>query len=162
MRPGYATGRPGGGGQSSSGPAGQRDQVEDTTGRLFEVPATVAGTGTYGEVVRRPAPQSFPAWQRGPAPAPRPAPSIRTAETNAGSVWNDGADRVIVEMAATGTTFTADDFRVRLLVQPHHPNALGAALARAARRGVITAVGVETSRTPSRHGGLVRVWAGAR
>lgn len=64
-------------------------------------------------------------------------------------------------MASTGREFQAFDlvesFRVP---EPDHPNRWGALLARAARQGVIVAVGATPSRRLSTAQSLTRTWRG--
>lgn len=60
----------------------------------------------------------------------------------------------------SGETFTADDLYARVRHLTSSPNALGALIGAAARRGEIVAVGVDTSKRPSRHSGLQRIWHG--
>ncbi len=76
------------------------------------------------------------------------------------SDWDRGRlTRFITMMAASGVTFTADSCRDALL-EADHPNRVGAAFMAASRAGLIVCVGVEPSRTSTRHGGLLRVWRG--
>jgi threonine dehydrogenase-like Zn-dependent dehydrogenase len=74
-------------------------------------------------------------------------------------LWNESADRAIAHLAAQGHHFTADHVR-DLAGPPDHPAAMGAALNRAARAGLIVVVGFETSKRASRHCGLLRIWQG--
>ena len=80
--------------------------------------------------------------------------------------WQTAAAKAIAVLADTGDTFTADDL-LDVVGPPdyaHTPNAansaIGAAFANASRHDVIRPVGVARSRTPSRKGGLIRVWQG--
>jgi hypothetical protein len=62
-------------------------------------------------------------------------------------------------------TFTSSDVRERVedqLGRPMaHPNMIGIAFHKMAKIRRIRKVGYQQSRTPSRHGALVRVWRGA-
>lgn len=50
--------------------------------------------------------------------------------------WQGHAADVIADLAATGQSFSTDDFHARLRYLPHHPNAIGAAFRRAQKSGV--------------------------
>ena len=79
--------------------------------------------------------------------------------------WKAGIARVIALLARQAETFTNDDVRAqaleRSLGEPTHPNAWGAAMSTARKRGVIQAVGYTASTQVSRHGAIVRQWRGA-
>jgi hypothetical protein len=60
----------------------------------------------------------------------------------------------IASLAKSGRRFTADDVRASGVRGP----SVGSAFTTAARAGLITVVGYEPSRIPSRRGGLNRVW----
>lgn len=79
--------------------------------------------------------------------------------------WKAGVARVIAILARRGEPFTNDDVRAeadqRMLGEPTHCNAWGAAMSTARKRGVIQAVGYTTSTQVSRHGAIVRQWRGA-
>ena len=79
--------------------------------------------------------------------------------------WKAGVARVIAMLARRAEPFTGDDVRAqaleRSLGQPSHPNAWGAAMSTASKRGVIQAVGYTASTQVSRHGAIVRQWRGA-
>ena len=79
--------------------------------------------------------------------------------------WKAGVARVIAMLARRAEPFTGDDVRAqaleRSLGQPSHPNAWGAAMSTASKRGVIQAVGYAASTQVSRHGAIVRQWRGA-
>lgn len=83
---------------------------------------------------------------------------MRTAEHTSDVRVRAALETVIRDLAATGQEFTAD--QVRQQVDPASPQLLGAAFSRAARDGIIVCVGATTSASPSRHGGLLRVWRG--
>jgi hypothetical protein len=73
----------------------------------------------------------------------------------------DGLARVleaIAELAAEGRWFTSDDVRAR--TGPGFGAVTGAAFHVARRRGIIDAVGTETSKVQSTHGRLIRTWRG--
>lgn len=79
--------------------------------------------------------------------------------------WKAGVAGVIATLARRSEPFTGDDVRAealaRLLGQPSHPNAWGAAMSAARKRGLIEAVGYTASTQVSRHGAIVRQWRGA-
>jgi hypothetical protein len=80
--------------------------------------------------------------------------------------WAVDADRTIAQLAEAGDPFSADDL-IAAIGPPdptHAPNArnnaVGAAFSRARMGGLITVVGHAKSTTPTRKGGLIRVWQG--
>lgn len=79
--------------------------------------------------------------------------------------WKAGVARVIATLGGRGEPFTNDDVRAeadqRLLGEPTHPNAWGAAMSSARKRGLIKSVGYTASTQISRHGAIVRQWRGA-
>lgn len=81
------------------------------------------------------------------------------------ATWLADAAGAIRSMASrsrhnTGWTFTADDLR-DMVGEPGHPNWIGVAFNAARTLGVITVYGYTTSRSASRHGGVIRVWRAA-
>lgn len=70
----------------------------------------------------------------------------------------EDALEAIERLAATGQDFGADEVRA-LLGGVSRPS-LGAAFRRASSLGLIRPVGVRSSSSVSRHGGLQRVWRG--
>jgi hypothetical protein len=78
------------------------------------------------------------------------------------SHWKAAAEDALADLIASGLEFTADDLRARVGVLASSPNALGALIAKAARRDQIAPTGVTTSTRPERHGGLLRTWKGVR
>ena len=87
---------------------------------------------------------------------------MRLAET-AEAIHDDWAERayaVIVWLAEWGCTFSAEDVR-KYASGPAHPNAVGAIINAAARRGVIVPVGITKATRPDRHASLLRLWRGA-
>lgn len=87
---------------------------------------------------------------------------MRAVRHNTHTGWRLLVDRVISDLAAAGREFTAEDVRER---SGHplgsHDNALGAAMAAAARAGIIETVGYEQATRPEAHGRILRVWRGA-
>jgi hypothetical protein len=68
---------------------------------------------------------------------------------------------VVRELAATGVEFTAETVRERIgHPLASHPNALGALLGSAARRGEIVAVGFVQATRPEAHARILRSWRG--
>ena len=80
---------------------------------------------------------------------------------NSGDFASDVA-KVIDLVSASGVVFSNDDIRKRAVElgvgEPHHPNAWGAAICGAARRGAIKRVGYRRSEAKSRHAGLQALW----
>lgn len=76
--------------------------------------------------------------------------------------WKDCATRALEQLAATGARFDAHDLTELGVPDPDHPARWGALFQAAVRRGLIVPVGYRPARRPSRHGGVVRVWRGAR
>lgn len=84
------------------------------------------------------------------------------SERNTDAWWASTAMAAVRAMAATGREFQAFDLVETFgLVDPDHPNRWGALLSRAAREGVIVAVGAAPSRRPATAGSLCRTWRGA-
>lgn len=75
--------------------------------------------------------------------------------------WADEAWDALVDLARSGQHFSADDLVARTGPAPS-PGAIGAVIRQAARRGLIEAIGFQTSNRISRHNGLQRVWRGNR
>lgn len=75
--------------------------------------------------------------------------------------WSDEAMEALERLAADGTEFSADQL-LEHVGEPASPGVVGAVFGKAARAGLIRAVGVSTSRRISRHGGLQRVWVGVK
>lgn len=73
--------------------------------------------------------------------------------------WNERAANVITYLAESGKPFTADDVR-ELAGDPSRVNALGAAMSRAAKAGIIDRVGTQNASRPSRHASLQVIWVG--
>lgn len=69
----------------------------------------------------------------------------------------DLAVGVIRRLAWSGRTFSADTVRAETVIAS---NAIGAAFRHCHTQGLIEAVGYVTSRSPSRHGGVLRLWRG--
>lgn len=65
-------------------------------------------------------------------------------------------DAEVRRQAAAGREFTADD----VLPGLSNRRVVGPVFSRLARDGVIECVGATTSTSPTRHGGLTRVWRG--
>jgi len=83
------------------------------------------------------------------------------AERNCDDWWISTALQAVRAMANTGREFQAFDLDESFRVpEPDHPNRWGALLARAARQGVIVAVGATPSRRLSTAQSLTRTWRG--
>lgn len=84
------------------------------------------------------------------------------AERNGDDWWVRTALQAVRAAAKTGQEFQAFDLVETYGVpEPDHPNRWGALLTRAARDGVIVAVGAAPSRRPSTARSLTRTWRGA-
>jgi hypothetical protein len=86
---------------------------------------------------------------------------MRTAEHAAHPWVRQALDRAIVDRAATGEPFTADDIRAEVDLLASSPNLLGARINAASRRGLIVRVGFVQSTRPEAHGRHVAQWIGA-
>lgn len=75
--------------------------------------------------------------------------------------WLEDALATIHSLAQDRDTFSADDL-AREMRTPPHPNLPGIAFSMARGRGYITTVGFHSSATPSRNGGVQRVWAAVK
>lgn len=82
-----------------------------------------------------------------------------TAEAIGGE-WVNLADRAIYRLAHEGAPFSAEDV-ARLAGRPTHPNAMGARINAAARKGLIVKAGTVTASRPERHRNEMRLWRGA-
>lgn len=86
---------------------------------------------------------------------------MRAASQNTVVGWKGLAERAIRELADSGRTFTAEDVRERA-GRPlgSHDNAMGAAIGKAARAGIIEAVGYTQAQRPEAAGRILRMWRG--
>ena len=75
--------------------------------------------------------------------------------------WLEDAVAAIHALAHAHDTFSADDLAKEMRTPPH-PNLPGIAFSMARARGYITTVGYHSSATPSRNGGVQRVWAAVK
>jgi hypothetical protein len=73
--------------------------------------------------------------------------------------WKQRADAAIKSLAASGARFTAEDVR-RIAGDPSHPNALGARIFEAARKGQIRRVGTTRAQRVGRRMGTLAEWMG--
>jgi len=83
---------------------------------------------------------------------------VETAEA-IHSDWIEQADFWIETLAAVGRPFSAEDVR-RRVGPPAHPNALGARMNAAAKRGLIVKAGTVKASRPERHANEMRLWVG--
>lgn len=72
--------------------------------------------------------------------------------------WFHDANEALDYLIGSRHLFSADDLRDKLPV-PAHPNWWGALFGAAHRSGRIKPMGFQLSRSKSRRGGVVRVWA---
>jgi hypothetical protein len=84
---------------------------------------------------------------------------VETAEAIHGR-WVERADWTIRNLAARREPFSAEDVR-RIAGDPVHPNAMGARINAAAKRGVIVKAGVVKASRTERHANEMRLWVGA-
>lgn len=75
------------------------------------------------------------------------------------TTWKADARDWIKTWAAFDLPITADDTRFSLR-EPPHPNMVGAAFRAACSAKIIRPIGYTESKSPSRHGAVIRVWAG--
>jgi hypothetical protein len=75
--------------------------------------------------------------------------------------WKVAAERRLDDLARSGERFTSEDL-TRVVGVPPSPNAVGAIVNAAARRGVIRPVGFTNATRPSQHSATLRVWEGVR
>lgn len=90
-----------------------------------------------------------------------PAPTVRIMTRPAvleDTAWHRDAVDTIAALAETGVILTADDLRKVMRPAPSD-KAPGTAFRAARLLGIITTVGTRESTTPSRKGGLIRLWA---
>lgn len=80
--------------------------------------------------------------------------------------WGERASATLLQLAAKGEDFSADDL-LELVGPPDvsrapngRNNAVGVVFSRAAHAGLIVTVGYTRSSTPTRKGGLIRLWRG--
>lgn len=76
--------------------------------------------------------------------------------------WRSCAEQAVEVLAASGQVFSADDIRGDLfgLEEPRHPSHWGALLSAASKAGTIEPAGFAISTSPSRRGGVLRLWRG--
>jgi hypothetical protein len=83
------------------------------------------------------------------------------AERNCDDWWMRTALQAVKAMARTGREFQCYDLTTAYnLPEPDHPNRWGALLTRAARDGLIVAVGAAPSRRPTTAKSLTKLWRG--
>lgn len=81
--------------------------------------------------------------------------------TQADPGWLGLAHQTIVDLAASGAIFSAEDVR-HLAGEPPSTNLLGVAVRQARLLGLIEAAGTDTANRPAAHGRLLRTWRGRR
>lgn len=96
--------------------------------------------------------------------AAQPAiPGVDRAIRHRDDWWWSGAMRALEHEATSGRPFAADDLAETYgLPAPDHPGRWGALFRVAHKRGLVEPVGFRQSRSPSRAGGVLRVWRGSR
>jgi hypothetical protein len=91
----------------------------------------------------------------------RKARGMKLADEQTPEQWKLEADAAILAAAATGRPFTASDLPTLTgLGDPDKSCRWGPRMLCAARAGIITPVGVVTSRRKTVHASLVREWVG--
>lgn len=83
------------------------------------------------------------------------------ADNAASPDWKARWDAAIVELAATGRTFCADDVREIAGAPTDHPNAAGARFQAARRAGLIRHAGYRKSARDVLHAHPIALWIGA-
>jgi len=114
-----------------------------------------AHIGAYGDVVFTERPAVHPALS-----GPQRRDRGHRRATSADPGWLALAHQVIVELAAAGEAFSAEDLRAR--TEPPEPNLVGVAIRRARLLGLIVPAGTDTANRPAAHGRLLRLWRGRR
>jgi hypothetical protein len=84
---------------------------------------------------------------------------VETAEAIHGK-WVKEADAAIWWLASKGQPFSAEDVRA-YCGDPAHPNAMGARLNAAAKKGWIVRAGYIHATRPERHANEMRLWVGS-
>lgn len=83
------------------------------------------------------------------------------ADATVSSDWRDTWDDAIQRLADAGWDFTVEDVRA-IAGPPEAPNASGARMYAAARRGVIVRVGFAPAKRLSLKGHMLSLWRGVR
>ncbi len=73
--------------------------------------------------------------------------------------WNERCDSAIRQLAQSGQPFTAEQVR-EIAGDPSRPNAFGARLHAAARKGVITKIDYRPATRATLHSHPIAVWVG--
>lgn len=88
--------------------------------------------------------------------------ALERVEKGAPMQWKDLAEKVVRLFASKGEPFTSDDLWQYGLPKPREPRALGAIMAKLARRGIIRKTGrYLPCRSATRHVAPVAEWIGA-
>jgi hypothetical protein len=85
---------------------------------------------------------------------------LAQTDTNVDDWWRSCAWRGLETLAQSGRPFTASDLPELGVPDPDHPNRWGALFRAAQGAGLIVCVGFAVATRPSRHGGILRLWAG--
>lgn len=95
-------------------------------------------------------------------PPPEASAGVEAAEAARDAWWWSCGMKALEYLAASGYEFTSEDLIADEvgLPEPRHPSQYGALFRAAAKSGLIQSVGARPSTTPSRRGGLTRVWRG--
>lgn len=74
--------------------------------------------------------------------------------------WKDRWDAAITELARAGVPFTTDEVRELAGAPEDHPNAAGARIQDAARKGLIARIGYRKSAREALHAHPLALWQG--
>lgn len=74
--------------------------------------------------------------------------------------WRERAEAAVDALIVEGQPFTAEEV-CRIAGRPDRPNAVGALLLGAARRGAVRRVGYRPARRAERHGAVLAIWQAA-
>lgn len=85
---------------------------------------------------------------------------IANAESGTDPAWAQRFDARVRELAGTGKKFTSEDVTSVVGLPPGHPNAIGARMNSAARRGLIKKVGYTEADRETRNAAIVAEWQG--
>ena len=91
------------------------------------------------------------------------ADGMQLALAFSGKSWREHAEGVMRSLAESGREFTADDFRLALLQEPEHHNAIGGVFRRALKAGIIRDTGrVRRSELVRAHARKMTIYVGER
>ena len=81
--------------------------------------------------------------------------------TSKDPVFQEHAFGIIVMLAESGATFTADDVASRLKIKPRHPNCVGGVFLKAKKAGILVEVALTQAKRANQHATRLMVYRGA-